>query len=119
MSLKRKSCGRGTQLISHFRRIVRSILQDKLEVRSIIEASDGVEAIELVQALQPDLILLDIGLPKLNGIKAARRIRELAPRSKILFVSQESSVDIVQAAFSTGARATWLRWMRDANYQPP
>jgi DNA-binding NarL/FixJ family response regulator len=72
-------------------------------LRSIVEASDGVEAIELAQALQPDLILLDIGIPKLNGIEAARRIRELAPQSKILFVSQESSVDIVQAAFSVGA----------------
>jgi len=62
-----------------------------------------VEAIELAQALQPDLILLDIGLPKLDGIGAAQRIRELAPRSKILFVSQESSVDVVRAAFNIGA----------------
>jgi CheY-like chemotaxis protein len=82
---------------------MRSILQNKLEFRSIVEAWDGVEAIELAQALQPDLILLDIGLPKLNGIEAARRIRELAPRSKILFVSQESSVEVVQTAFSLGA----------------
>jgi DNA-binding NarL/FixJ family response regulator len=62
-----------------------------------------VEAVELAQALQPDLILLDIGLPKLDGIEVARRIRDLAPRSEILFVSQESSVDVVQAAFSAGA----------------
>jgi DNA-binding NarL/FixJ family response regulator len=86
-----------------FRQLVCSILQNKLELRTIIEASDGVEAIELAQALQPDLILLDIGLPKLNGIEAARRIRELAQQSRILFVSQESSIDIVQAAFSVGA----------------
>ena len=90
-----------------FRRVVCSILQNKLELRTIVEASDGVEAIELAQALQPDLILLDIGLPKLNGIEAARRIRELAPQSKILFVSQESSVDVVQTAFS--ARCIGLR----------
>jgi DNA-binding response OmpR family regulator len=54
--------------------------------------------------LQPDLILLDIGLPKLNGIAAARRIRERSPRSKILFLSQESSVDAVQEALSLGAQ---------------
>jgi len=49
------------------------------------------------------LILMDIGLPKLDGIEAAKRISELAPKSKILFFSQESSADIVQAAFSAGA----------------
>jgi len=86
-----------------FRRVLRSILQSQLEFQTIIEAQDGAEAIELAQALQPDLILLDIGLPKLNGIEAARRIRELAPRSKILFVSQESSVEVLQAAFNLGA----------------
>jgi CheY-like chemotaxis protein len=86
-----------------FRRVVFSILQNKLDLRTIVEASDGVEAIELAQVLQPDLILLDIALPKLNGIEAARRIRDLAPRSKVLFVSQESSVDVVQAAFTAGA----------------
>jgi CheY-like chemotaxis protein len=53
--------------------------------------------------LKPDLILLDIGLPTLNGLKAARQIRELAPESKIIFVSQESSADLVQEALSLGA----------------
>ena len=89
--------------VEPFRRFICSTLHDKLELRTILEASDGVEAIELAQALQPDLIVLDIGLPKLSGIEAARRIRDLAPHSKILFVSQESSVEIVQAAFSVGA----------------
>ena len=86
-----------------FRRFVRSTLQNNLELPTILEASDGLEAVELAKALQPHLILLDIGIPKLNGIDAARRIRELSPQSKILFVSQESSLDIVQGAFSAGA----------------
>jgi DNA-binding NarL/FixJ family response regulator len=86
-----------------FRRALCSTLQNQLGLRNIVEASDGVEAIELAQALQPDLVLLDIGLPKLNGIEVARRIRELAPQSKVLFVSQESSVDVVQEAFTLGA----------------
>jgi DNA-binding NarL/FixJ family response regulator len=78
-------------------------LQNNLEVPTIVEASDGVEAVELARALRPHLILLDIGIPKLNGIDAARRILEFSPQSKILFVSQESSVDVVQGAFSASA----------------
>ena len=86
-----------------FRRVVCATLQSKLELLTIIEAADGLQAIEMAQATQPELILLDIGLPKVNGIEAARRIRAVAPQSKILFVSQESSVDVVQSAFSAGA----------------
>ena len=59
--------------------------------------------------LQPDLIVLDIGLPSLNGIEAARRIRKLSPKSKILFVSQESSADVVRAALGTGAQGYVLK----------
>jgi len=67
------------------------------------EASDGLEAVHQSEELQPDLIVLDIGLPILNGIEAARRIRKLAPKSKILFLSQESSADVVQEALNSGA----------------
>jgi DNA-binding NarL/FixJ family response regulator len=61
------------------------------------------EAVQKAKELNPDLIVLDIGLPTLNGIEAARRIRKLAPESKILFVSQESSPDVVREALSVGA----------------
>ncbi len=67
------------------------------------EVSDGLQAVRTAEELQPDLIVLDIGLPSLNGIEAARRIRKLSPISKILFVSQESSADVVQEALRTGA----------------
>jgi DNA-binding NarL/FixJ family response regulator len=86
-----------------FRHFVCSALRNTLGLQSIVEASDGAEAIKLAMTLRPDLILLDIGLPKVGGIEAARRIRELAPQSKMLFVSQMSSVDMVNAAFSVGA----------------
>jgi DNA-binding NarL/FixJ family response regulator len=61
------------------------------------------EGVEKAVELQPALIVLDIGLPKLNGIEAARRIRKLSPKSKILFLSQESSAEVVQAAMNLGA----------------
>jgi DNA-binding NarL/FixJ family response regulator len=67
------------------------------------EASDGVAPVRQAEELKPDLILLDIGLPRLNGLQAAREIRKLSPDSKIIFVSQESSPDVVQEALSLGA----------------
>jgi DNA-binding NarL/FixJ family response regulator len=86
-----------------FQRFVRSLLQDRPELQIIGEVSDGLAAVEKVQELRPDLILLDIGLPTLNGIQVARRIREISPTSKILFVSENRSMDIIEEALSTGA----------------
>jgi DNA-binding NarL/FixJ family response regulator len=59
--------------------------------------------VRLATELQPDVILLDVGLPSLNGIEAAREIRTLAPKAKIIFVSQESSANIMQVALAIGA----------------
>lgn len=86
-----------------FRRFVCSMLENRIELQIIGEASDGLEAVRKAEELQPDLILLDVGLPKLNGMEAARRIRNLSPESRILFVSQEFSADVVHGAFSLGA----------------
>ena len=69
------------------------------------EASDGLNAVRKAERLKPDLIVLDIGLPTLNGIEAARRIRKLCPECKILFLSQESSLEVAQEAFNLGAMA--------------
>jgi DNA-binding NarL/FixJ family response regulator len=85
-----------------FRRLICSILQQK-DGFQITEASDGLEAIQRAQEQAPDLILLDIGLPRLNGMEVARRIRRLAPFSRILFLTQESSSDVVREALSIGA----------------
>ena len=85
-----------------FRRFIRSALRKGPELQIVGEASDGLEAVHKAEELEPDLIVLDIGLPTLNGIEAARRIRKLSPQSKIIFVSQESSADVVQEALSLG-----------------
>jgi DNA-binding NarL/FixJ family response regulator len=86
-----------------FREFVSSTLARIPGLQIIGEASDGLEAVQKAKELQPDLICLDIGLPTLNGIEAARRIRKLAPASKILFVTENRSTDIVEEALSTGA----------------
>lgn len=86
-----------------FREFIYSILRMSAALEVVGEASDGLEAVDKSEELQPDLVLLDIGLPCLNGIEAAKRIRKLAPRSKIVFLSQESSADVVRYALSLGA----------------
>jgi DNA-binding NarL/FixJ family response regulator len=86
-----------------FRRLVCSTLGQRSALQIVGEASDGQEAVEKAEELKPDLILLDIGLPTLNGIDAAREIRKLAPESKIIFLSQESSAEVVRAALNSGA----------------
>jgi DNA-binding NarL/FixJ family response regulator len=85
-----------------FRRFICSILQQR-NAFQITEASDGLEALQRIQDQSPDLILLDIGLPRLNGTEVARRVRKLAPSSRILFLTQESSSDVVREALSIGA----------------
>jgi len=86
-----------------WRGFVSNMLKKQPELEVVGCACDGLAAVEQAEQLQPDLILLDIGLPNLNGIEAATRIREISPTSRILFVSENRSVDIAEKALSTGA----------------
>ena len=79
-----------------------SALQRRKDFQAI-EAADGLEAVEKAQALQPDLILLDINLPKLHGFAVAKQISRLAPHARLIFISQESSADFIREAFRLGA----------------
>jgi DNA-binding NarL/FixJ family response regulator len=86
-----------------FRQFICSTLRERNDLHIIGEAADGLEAVQKAVELKPDLVLMDIGLPSLNGIEAARQIGKLVPEAKIVFLSQESSADMVQEAFSLGA----------------
>jgi DNA-binding NarL/FixJ family response regulator len=86
-----------------FRRYLVSTLHSRADFQVVCEVADGSEAVQKARELQADLILLDIGLPSLNGIEAARRIRSVSPNSKILFVSENHFSDVIEEALRTGA----------------
>jgi DNA-binding NarL/FixJ family response regulator len=85
-----------------YRRLVCLILQKRNDLEIVGEASDGLECIRKAQELQPNLILLDIGLPQLNGIRAAKRLCDLVPDAKVVFLTLESSAEVVKAALDSG-----------------
>jgi DNA-binding NarL/FixJ family response regulator len=87
-----------------YRTYVASLLKEKSGLRLVSEVGDGLQAVEKAQELRPDLILLDIGLPGLNGIEAGRQILKIIPESKIVYLTQETSADVVREAFNVGAR---------------
>ena len=85
-----------------WRGYVRSFLTRQPQVDIVGEAIDGFDAVRKAAELLPDLVLLDVALPQLNGIEAARRIRQCAPKTKILFLSEHCDCDIAEAALSAG-----------------
>jgi DNA-binding NarL/FixJ family response regulator len=86
-----------------FRKYICMTLARRSEFLIVGEVSDGREAVRKAEELQPDVILLDIGLPGMNGLEVTRRVRKSCPNSKILFMSQISDPDVVQEAIRLGA----------------
>ncbi len=85
-----------------WRRCLGSFLQHRPAWQIICEASDGLEAVEKSRELQPDIVLLDVGLPTLNGIEAAKQIREVSPRSRVVFLSENTCPEVVREALRVG-----------------
>lgn len=86
-----------------YRAFVALLLGGSTHFQVICAASDGLEAVEKAKQLRPDLILMDIGLPELNGLEAAGRIREFLPTSNIVFLTEEADADVEQEALNLGA----------------
>ena len=91
--------------LEQFRKITGPILNQRLDWLVIGVVVDADDAVRLAKQLQPDVILLDIDLPRMNGVKAARRLRLVARDAKIVFLSQESSIGVVREALRLGARS--------------
>jgi DNA-binding NarL/FixJ family response regulator len=92
-----------------YRNLIVKLLSKNPDLCVISEIDDGIEAVEQAQRLRPDLILMDIGLPRLNGLAAARQIFGLVPTAKIVYLTQMTDVDVVEEALSTGAAGYVLK----------
>jgi len=93
----------------HWRCFALKYFKTKTEFKIIGVAVDGLEAVQKVDELRPDVILMDVNLPGMDGIKATRQIRKVYPSSKILFVSMVGDFAIVQAAFDVGGSGYVLK----------
>ena len=92
-----------------WRETVHRLLNHRPNVKIVGHAADAVRATELAAELQPQLILLDIGMPGMSGIEAARHIFRVAPQTKIIFVTQDNNADVVEHALGTGAHGYVLK----------
>jgi len=94
---------------AEWRAYTRNLLQSRQAYQVIGEATNGLEAVQKSIELRPDIVLLDVRMPILNGIEAAERIRQASPASRIIFVSQNDDRDTRTAALATGAEEYVLK----------
>lgn len=85
------------------------ILESERDLKVIGEASDGREAIAKVEELKPDVVVMDIGMPQLNGIEAARRIKKRQPHTKVIILSMHSQERFISEALDLGASGFLLK----------
>ena len=83
---------------------LRTLLQERSELEVVDEASDGLEAVEKVENLRPDVVVLDVTMPRMSGIEACRIIKQKNPGLEILFVTQHDSPQMMREALNAGAR---------------
>jgi DNA-binding NarL/FixJ family response regulator len=83
---------------------LRTLLEGRPGWEVVGEASDGMEALEKVASLKPDVMVLDVTMPRMNGLQACRMIRKSTPELEILFVTQHDSAQMMREALEAGAR---------------
>jgi len=86
------------------RRGICALLSREPDFVVVCDAADGLQAVREAERLQPNIVVLDITMPRMNGLEAATRIREVAPSAEIVFLSQHDSLEIIKEAFRRGGR---------------
>ena len=97
------------------RRVICALLSQESSLEVICQAATGEDAVKKAKELRPDLIVLDIGLPGISGIDAARQIRQVSLTSKIIFLSQHDSIQMAREA--SKSRRSWV-CLQDAMLPP-
>jgi DNA-binding NarL/FixJ family response regulator len=92
-----------------WRDFARTALEKVAGLVVVAEASDGLEAVQKAEKLQPDLVVLDVGLPALNGIDVARQIERSCQNSRVVFLTENHSRDVVEEALQARASAYVLK----------
>jgi DNA-binding NarL/FixJ family response regulator len=100
------------------RRGMRALLETEPNVRVVGEASEGLEALRLCQDLKPDLLILDIGMPKLNGIDVASRALSVHPSARVIMLSMHADESYVLRSLASGAKAYLLKDGTDEDLLP-
>jgi len=95
--------------LSQWRSVVRTILQNRPEWRIVCEANNGEDAVQKAVEYEPDIALLDISMPILNGFEAAKKIQRVSPSCRIIFLTQNNDIEIAQSAMRMGVAAYVLK----------
>jgi DNA-binding NarL/FixJ family response regulator len=94
---------------------LRALLESKTGWRVCAEAANGREAVEKANAFRPDVAVLDIGMPLLNGVEATRQIRKVSPETEVLILTMHDSEQMIQGVLDAGARGYILKDDADRN----
>jgi DNA-binding NarL/FixJ family response regulator len=100
------------------RRGLRSLIESEPEIKVVAEASDGLEALKLCDEHQPDAIILDVAMPKMNGIEVAERVQKLPRPPSVLILSMHADESYIIRALAAGARAYLLKDATDEDLIP-